>query len=56
MANGPSTVDATFRIWRGDRNGGRFEEYKTEVSEGMVVLDAMHQIQASSAVLACAGW
>ncbi len=49
MANGSSTVEATFRIWRGDRNGGRFNEYKTEVSEGMVVLDAVHQIQAESA-------
>lgn len=40
---------ATFRIWRGDANGGEFESYTTEVSEGMVVLDAVHQIQAESA-------
>jgi succinate dehydrogenase iron-sulfur subunit len=40
---------ATFRIWRGDRRGGDFAEYATEVAEGMVVLDAMHQIQAESA-------
>jgi len=40
---------ATFRIWRGDRAGGRFVDYATEVSEGMVVLDALHQIQAESA-------
>ena len=40
---------ATFRVWRGDRGGGKLEDYSTEVSEGMVVLDAMHQIQAESA-------
>ena len=35
---------ATFRIWRGDAKGGKFQDYKTEVTEGMVVLDAVHQI------------
>src|SRR5690242_8980068 len=40
---------ATFRIWRGDAAGGRFEDYSTGVSEGMVVLDAVHQIQAEQA-------
>jgi succinate dehydrogenase / fumarate reductase iron-sulfur subunit len=40
---------ATFRIWRGDQGGGGFEEYATELHEGMVVLDAVHQIQAESA-------
>jgi len=40
---------ATFRIWRGDANGGRFEAYPTDVAEGMVVLDAVHQIQARQA-------
>jgi succinate dehydrogenase / fumarate reductase iron-sulfur subunit len=40
---------ATFRIWRGDAGGGDFRDYTTEVSEGMVVLDAVHQIQAESA-------
>jgi succinate dehydrogenase / fumarate reductase iron-sulfur subunit len=39
---------ATFRIWRGNAEG-RFEDYTTEVSEGMVVLDAVHQIQAEKA-------
>jgi succinate dehydrogenase / fumarate reductase iron-sulfur subunit len=39
----------TFRIWRGDAKGGDFETYETEVSEGMVVLDAIHQIQAQEA-------
>ncbi len=42
-------TSATFRIWRGDANGGELRDYTTEVSEGMVVLDAMHQIQAEQA-------
>ena len=37
---------ATFRIWRGNASGGEFRDYDTEVGEGMVVLDAIHQIQA----------
>ena len=45
---------ATFRIWRGDAHGGEFRDYTTEVSEGMVVLDAVHHIQATQANdLAC---
>jgi succinate dehydrogenase / fumarate reductase iron-sulfur subunit len=45
---------ATFRIWRGDASGGEFKEYQAEISEGMVVLDAVHQIQATQASdLAC---
>jgi succinate dehydrogenase / fumarate reductase iron-sulfur subunit len=40
---------ATFSIWRGDAKGGALVDYRTEVSEGMVVLDAVHQIQAESA-------
>jgi len=40
---------ATFSIWRGNSEGGRFEDYETEVSEGMVVLDAVRQIQAEQA-------
>ncbi len=45
---------ATFRIWRGDRTAGEFKNYSAEVSEGMVVLDAVHQIQAKQANdLAC---
>jgi len=45
---------ATFQIWRGDGQGGAFQEYRCEVTEGMVVLDAVHQIQAHDANdLAC---
>ena len=38
-----------FRIWRGDARGGDFKEYEAEVSEGMVVLDVVHRIQAQQA-------
>jgi succinate dehydrogenase / fumarate reductase iron-sulfur subunit len=43
----PSMV--TLRIWRGDAQGGKFEDYTTPVSEGMVVLDAVHRVQAEKA-------
>jgi len=36
---------ATFRIWRGDNGNGKFVDYTTEISSGMVVLDAVHSIQ-----------
>mgnify|MGYP000627927883 CR=1 FL=1 len=42
-------TQATFSIWRGDSGGGNLVDYQTEVSEGMVVLDAVHQIQAEKA-------
>jgi len=40
---------ATFQILRGDSSGSRIESYSVEVSEGMVVLDAVHAIQATQA-------
>ena len=44
----------TFRIWRGDVNGGEFVNYTTEITEGLVVLDVIHKIQATQANdLAC---
>ena len=43
-----------FRLWRGQDGQGRLEDYTTEAGEGMVVLDAVHAIQASQAPdLAC---
>jgi succinate dehydrogenase / fumarate reductase iron-sulfur subunit len=45
---------AVFKIWRGDVNGGEFHDYTAEVAEGMVVLDAVHDIQRTQAPdLAC---
>ena len=48
-------MHATFRIWRSNPGEtGGYRDYRTEVSEGMVVLDAVHQIQADQAPdLAC---
>ena len=39
----------TFKIWRSATNGGSFKEYPAEIGEGMVVLDAVRQIQAREA-------
>jgi succinate dehydrogenase / fumarate reductase iron-sulfur subunit len=47
-------AQATFRIWRGKADAGEFKDYTAEVGEGMVVLDCIHQIQATQAPdLAC---
>src|ERR1700728_3766227 len=47
-------ANATFSIWRGDAATGKKVDYTAEVSDGMVVLDAVHQIQATQANdLAC---
>jgi len=46
---GTETRKATFRVWRGAGPTGELKDYSTNVSEGMVVLDAIHQIQAESA-------
>src|SRR5262250_2499268 len=45
MSNGT----AKFKIWRGSADVGDFQEYTAEVGDGMVVLDAVHQIQAEQA-------
>jgi succinate dehydrogenase / fumarate reductase iron-sulfur subunit len=42
-------AQATFRIWRGDRTSGQFRDYTTDIVPGMVVLDAVHRIQATQA-------
>ncbi len=47
-------AQATFSIWRGEAGTGQLTDYTTEVTEGMVVLDAVHQIQMEDATdLAC---
>ncbi len=49
-----NTRTVVFRIWRGDASGGAFVEYPVEVTDGMVVLDCVHKIQAEQAQdLAC---
>jgi succinate dehydrogenase / fumarate reductase, iron-sulfur subunit len=42
-------ASAIFRIWRGDASTGAFQDYTTEISSGMVVLDAVHKIQSEQA-------
>ncbi len=42
-------ANATFRIWRSGDTGGSFKDYAVTVVPGMVVLDAVHQIQAMQA-------
>ena len=43
-----------FKVWRGNQESGQEVEYKVQVEEGMVVLDAIHQIQRTQAGdLAC---
>jgi len=39
----------TFRVWRGADGQGELREYTTEAMDGMVVLDALQQIQAEQA-------
>ncbi len=38
---------ATFKVWRSESNG--YRDYNVETVPGMVVLDAVHQIQAKQA-------
>jgi succinate dehydrogenase / fumarate reductase, iron-sulfur subunit len=40
---------ASMRIWRGNSDAGQLEEHKVEVSEGEVVLDVIHRLQATEA-------
>ena len=46
---GSTTRTVGFEVWRGTGPSGRLQTYTTSVSEGMVVLDAIHQIQSESA-------
>ena len=38
--------DAILRVFRGDKSGGQSVDYKVPLAPGMVVLDALHSIQA----------
>ena len=40
---------AHLRVWRGDEVDGEYREYDVEYSEGMVVLDVVHLLQATQA-------
>ncbi len=39
----------SFRVWRGDGDGGELADYKVEVNDGEVVLDVIHRLQATQA-------
>jgi len=39
-------LEHEFKIWRGDANEGEFSTYFVKLEQGMVVLDALHRIQA----------
>ena len=49
-------ANRTFRIWRGNKEGGQFIEYKIEIEPGMVVLDAIHRVQSRQATDLAARW
>ena len=53
---GTEARTATFRIWRGAGSAGQLQDYSTQVSEGMVVLDAIHRIQAEGATDLAVRW
>ena len=39
-------AEALLRVFRGDKDGGQSVDYKVPLAPGMVVLDALHSIQA----------
>ena len=39
-------MERNFKIWRGDSRRGEFKNYSVHLERGMVVLDAIHRIQA----------
>ena len=49
-------AERNFKIWRGDKKGGGFVDYKVELEPGMVVLDAVHRIQARQATDLAVRW
>ena len=44
---------AQLKVFRGDSKGGAFKEYEVPLHEGMVVLDAIHHIQAKEDLRLC---
>ena len=49
-------LKSKFKIWRGDAKGGDFSTYSVKLEEGMVVLDALHRIQAEQAPELAVRW
>ncbi len=42
-------AEATLKVFRGTGDSGEFKTYKVPIEEGMVILDAIHYIQATEA-------
>ena len=42
-------AEAIFEVFRGDRDSGQPATYRVPIAPGMVVLDALHHIQAQQA-------
>src|SRR3979409_1019343 len=42
-------AEAVFEVFRGDREGGKAATYRVPIAPGMVVLDALHRLQATQA-------
>ena len=55
-ASETSGKKATLRIFRGDREGGELKTYDVETYPGMVVLDAVHEVQAKQAPELAVRW
>ena len=46
----------TLEVYRGDSSGGRLKSYEVETYPGMVVLDAIHDIQAKQEPTLAVRW
>ena len=44
-----ATREALLKVYRGDKNGGATQDFTVPIEPGMVVLDAIHWIQANGA-------
>src|SRR5437879_6738216 len=49
-------AEAILEVFRGDRQGGKTEQYRVPVAPGMVVLDAIHYIQGHLALDLAVRW
>jgi succinate dehydrogenase / fumarate reductase iron-sulfur subunit len=49
-------AEAVLQVFRGDAKGGAFQEFRVPLDPGMVVLDALHYIQAHDATDLAVRW
>src|SRR5271169_3121968 len=50
------SATADLRVYRGDQSGGELKPYTVETYPGMVVLDAIHEIQAKQEPTLAVRW